>query len=141
MRKEHNHAREVRRKVRIPAVPQQSLRAVWKAYGSVNKDFSKAMKRLMTPALFFGLALSAFGAEPETKLNVLFLMADDLRPELASYGSPALTRISTDWLDALCSSIMLTVSNRCAIRRGHRCSQAGGRIRSGSGIMAPTSAS
>lgn len=32
----------------------------------------------------------AFGAEP-SRLNVLFIMADDLRPELACYGSPAVT--------------------------------------------------
>ena len=80
-----------------------------------------AMKRLMTPALCFGLALSAFGAEPGARLNVLFIMADDLRPELAWYGSPALTPNLTAWLDARCSSIVPTVSNRCAIRRGHRC--------------------
>src|SRR5215831_4947260 len=49
------------------------------------------MKRLLTPVLYFGLALSAFGAEPEARWNVLFIMADDLRPELASYGSSALT--------------------------------------------------
>lgn len=34
------------------------------------------------------LSLSAFAAD---KPNVLFIMADDYRPELASYGSPALT--------------------------------------------------
>ncbi len=33
---------------------------------------------------------SAFAADA-SKLNVLFVMADDLRPELASYGSPAIT--------------------------------------------------
>ena len=43
------------------------------------------------------LALMMFGsiafatAADTSKLNVLFVMADDLRPELASYGSPAIT--------------------------------------------------
>ena len=48
------------------------------------------MKRF--PCFLMGLAvasLAAFAAEP--KLNVLFIMADDYRPELSSYGSRALT--------------------------------------------------
>ncbi|NBV85950.1 MAG: iduronate sulfatase [Verrucomicrobia bacterium] len=40
-------------------------------------------------SLFFLLLASSAIAAP--KPNVLFLMADDFRPELASYGSPALT--------------------------------------------------
>jgi iduronate 2-sulfatase len=40
-------------------------------------------------ALLITFASSAFAAPP--KQNVLFIMADDYRPELASYGSPALT--------------------------------------------------
>ncbi len=35
------------------------------------------------------LCVSVFAATP--RLNVLFVMADDFRPELASYGSPAVT--------------------------------------------------
>ncbi|MDQ3623093.1 MAG: sulfatase, partial [Verrucomicrobiota bacterium] len=44
--------------------------------------------------LLYVLALllpSLLTAAPAPKLNVLFIMADDLRPELASYGSPAIT--------------------------------------------------
>lgn len=40
-------------------------------------------------ALFVVFVTSAFAAPP--KQNVLFIMADDYRPELASYGSPAIT--------------------------------------------------
>lgn len=36
-------------------------------------------------------ALPIVRADDKPKLNVLFLMADDLRPELHSYGSPAIT--------------------------------------------------
>lgn len=49
------------------------------------------MPRLIGPFLLASLAFPAFGDEPRTRPNVLFLMADDLRPELASYGSVALT--------------------------------------------------
>jgi iduronate 2-sulfatase len=49
--------------------------------------------------IFRGFAASLFALSAVTsviagdapKLNVLFVMADDLRPELASYGSPAIT--------------------------------------------------
>lgn len=40
-------------------------------------------------SLVVGSAAAAWAAEP--KLNVMFIMADDLRPELASFGSPALS--------------------------------------------------
>jgi iduronate 2-sulfatase len=53
------------------------------------------MKRLLSSVLLVLVVPSApaLGAEPgpEPRRNVLFLMSDDLRPELASYGSPALT--------------------------------------------------
>jgi iduronate 2-sulfatase len=64
---------------------------VWSLSASETEDVTMSMKRLITPALCFGLACSAIGAAPKARSNVLFLMADDLRPELASYGSPALT--------------------------------------------------
>ena len=49
-------------------------------------------------------------------------MADDLRPELASFGSPALTPN----LDRLARRAVqfdrgVLSSRRCAIRRGRRC--------------------
>ena len=44
---------------------------------------------IFTAAFFFIFATCTFGAAP--KQNVLFIMADDYRPELASYGSPAIT--------------------------------------------------
>jgi iduronate 2-sulfatase len=50
-----------------------------------------ALRQILISVVCVGLALSASGAEPETRVNVLLLMADDLRPELASYGSLALT--------------------------------------------------
>lgn len=49
--------------------------------------------RLLLTLLSLLCALSAVAGELRAaeKLNVLFIMADDLRPELATYGSPALT--------------------------------------------------
>ena len=47
-----------------------------------------AFQSLAAGLLLCGVACSA---EPPQRPNVLFLMADDLRPDLASYGSPALT--------------------------------------------------
>jgi iduronate 2-sulfatase len=50
------------------------------------------MKRLISALALAQLALPTFGAEQEAaRPNVLLIMADDLRPELASFGSPALT--------------------------------------------------
>ncbi len=45
---------------------------------------------LVAGVLILSGIASAFAAESE-KLNVVFVMADDLRPELASFGSPAIT--------------------------------------------------
>ncbi|NBV24014.1 MAG: DUF229 domain-containing protein [Proteobacteria bacterium] len=45
--------------------------------------------RLLVPALCAALSFCATAAEPRT--NVLFIVADDFRAELASYGSPAVT--------------------------------------------------
>ncbi|MBI5773230.1 MAG: sulfatase-like hydrolase/transferase, partial [Verrucomicrobia bacterium] len=42
----------------------------------------------MPLTVLIALTFAAVAAE---KQNVLFIMADDYRPELASYGSPALT--------------------------------------------------
>ncbi|MBX6312299.1 MAG: sulfatase [Isosphaeraceae bacterium] len=44
---------------------------------------------------------SMIAAEPPRKLNVLFLMSDDLRPELGCYGNP---HVRTPNIDALASS-------------------------------------
>ena len=41
--------------------------------------------------LLLGWALACWAAAAEPKLNVLFIMADDYRPEVSSYGSRALT--------------------------------------------------
>jgi iduronate 2-sulfatase len=49
------------------------------------------MKTLSLCAMFFCVAVGDVVAVDAPRLNVLFIMADDLRPELASYGSPALT--------------------------------------------------
>jgi iduronate 2-sulfatase len=50
------------------------------------------MKRFLafTYALVLSVTAMAIGAD-SPRPNVLFIMADDFRPELASYGSPALT--------------------------------------------------
>lgn len=48
------------------------------------------LPRLFVAVLILACAGSSFAADAP-KLNVLFVMADDLRPELASYGSPATT--------------------------------------------------
>ena len=45
----------------------------------------------MKPWLFLLFAASLAAAAAEPKLNVLFIMADDYRPEVGSYGSRALT--------------------------------------------------
>ncbi len=57
-------------------------------------------------AIVFGLALCAtgFSAEPARKLNVLFIVADDLRPELGCYGAK---QIHSPNLDALASRGLL----------------------------------
>ena len=47
-----------------------------------------AFRPLVACLLFCGVACSA---EPPQRPNVLFIMADDLRPDLASYESPTLT--------------------------------------------------
>ena len=48
------------------------------------------LTRLFVAVLLAISAASSLAAD-SSKLNVLFVMADDLRPELASYGSPAIT--------------------------------------------------
>jgi iduronate 2-sulfatase len=53
------------------------------------------LRSLFVMAIF---ALGASAAEPARKLNVLFLMSDDLRPELATYGHPV---VKSPHLDAL----------------------------------------
>src|SRR5688500_15555821 len=62
------------------------------------KTFAAAapMSRAIVAALAVGISIStllapARAAEQAARPNVLFIMADDLRPELASYGSPAIT--------------------------------------------------
>jgi len=45
------------------------------------------MRRIFLPLIVLALAAVGHAAPP----NVLFIMTDDFRPELASYGSPALT--------------------------------------------------
>ena len=47
------------------------------------------LTRTFALVLWLACFVSARAAEP--RLNVLFIMADDFRPELASYGSPAIT--------------------------------------------------
>jgi iduronate 2-sulfatase len=49
------------------------------------------MKTLSFVAMFFCVAVGDTVAADAPRLNVLFIMADDLRPELASFGSPALS--------------------------------------------------
>ena len=45
--------------------------------------------RFLIPALGAALSICAIAVEPRP--NVLFIVADDFRAELASYGSPAVT--------------------------------------------------
>ena len=65
----------------------------------------------LTLVLILSNVVTVVADEPP-KLNVLFVMADDLRPELASFGSPAIT--ATTWASTACgrkhptSSSMLT---------------------------------
>src|SRR5687768_13126723 len=50
------------------------------------------MKRFLACTCPLVLSLTAMASAAESpRPNVLFIMADDFRPELASYGSPALT--------------------------------------------------
>ncbi len=50
------------------------------------------------------------GAAEKTKLNVLFVMADDLRPELASFGSPRSHRTRPVGENGACSSTRPTAN-------------------------------
>lgn len=47
--------------------------------------------RCIAAALLVGSVLSVQSSAAALKQNVLFIMADDFRPELATYGSPAIT--------------------------------------------------
>jgi arylsulfatase A-like enzyme len=60
------------------------------------------MPRLLLAAMWLvGLAASAPAADTPKKLNVLFLMSDDLRPELGCYGHPV---VKSPNIDALARS-------------------------------------
>ena len=48
-------------------------------------------RQTLALAVLMLISIAPVMAADATKLNVLFVMADDLRPELASYGSPAIT--------------------------------------------------
>src|SRR5437899_2796417 len=57
---------------------------------SGSELFAAGRTVLAASLLIFGNAALAWAADAP-QLNVLFVMADDLRPELASFGSPAIT--------------------------------------------------
>ncbi|HKB06472.1 MAG TPA: sulfatase [Gemmataceae bacterium] len=58
---------------------------------------SHFLRSLWATALVGALALAAPAAEPK-RLNVLFLMTDDMRPELGCYGHPAVKSPNIDAL-------------------------------------------
>ena len=58
-------------------------------------------------ALLFGGCI-AVAAAPHTTMNILFLMADDLRPELRSFGS---AHIHSPNIDALAAKSLVLASN------------------------------
>lgn len=59
------------------------------------------IRRLLFALAFVLLPLQATRADNTKKLNVLFLMSDDLRPELACYGHP---HVKTPHIDALAAA-------------------------------------
>ena len=59
-------------------------------------------------ALLFGGCIAVARAAPHTTMNILFLMADDLRPELRSFGS---AHIHSPNIDALAAKSLVLASN------------------------------
>lgn len=55
------------------------------------KPFCLPISLLRAPGLALTMIATGFAASIPTRPNVLFIMADDFRPETTTYGSPALT--------------------------------------------------
>ena len=58
------------------------------------------MKHIIAAALLIVFGGEISGAEPAKKWNVLFLMADDWRPEMGCYGTPGMISPNADKLAA-----------------------------------------
>jgi len=89
----------------------------------------KTPRFLFLPLLIAVLLPSSLLAAKD-RLNVLFLIADDLRPTSAATArSTSSRRTSTGLLRADCCSSARIASRQFAIRRGPACSAAAGRTR------------
>ena len=81
------------------------------------------MNKQIIPAVGLGLvagAAMATGAEP--KMNVLFIMSDDMRTDWKIYGTPQMhTPISTSSLQKGCSSSTTTASIHSPARPAPPC--------------------
>src|SRR3954471_3093450 len=82
-----------------PALTNRSEEAEAMKPARAQTVFAVCLSALLSSCLFFlPMAVPRGSAAPKSKYNVLFIIADDLRPELGAYGN---TLIKTPHIDKL----------------------------------------